>query len=58
MIDIFMIRQLIKIDINKIVEIGGFNIVVEYNMDRINEVDQGIIRIIEMTIEEVFLKGI
>ena len=56
MIDIFMIREVIKIDMYQIVEMEGFNLVVEYNMDRITEVDQGVNKIKEMTIEEVILE--
>ena len=41
MIDIIMIRETIKIDIDQIVETEGFNLLLEYNMDRIMEVDQG-----------------
>ena len=57
MIDVFIIREVIKIDIDQIVEIEGFNLVVEYNMDRIMKVHQGMNKIIEMTIEEVILEG-
>ena len=49
MIDVFMIREIIKIDIDQI-----FNLVIEYNMDRITEVDQGMNKIIEMTIRGNF----
>ena len=56
MIDIFMIREVIKIDIDQKVKIEGFNLVAEHNMDRITEVDQCMNKIIEMTIEEVILK--
>ena len=57
MIDVFMTREVIKIDMDQIVEIEGLNSVVEYNMDRIMEADQGMDKIIEMTMEEVILEG-
>ena len=40
MIYVFMIWEVIKIHTDQIVEIEGFNLVVEYNMDRIMEVDK------------------
>ena len=40
MIKIIMIREIIKIDIGQIVEIGKYHSLVEYNMDRITETDQ------------------
>ena len=51
-----MIREVIKIDIGQIVEIGEYHSVVEYNMDRITETDQGIIRTIEVILEEDILE--
>ena len=57
MLDVFMIREVIKIDIDQIVEIEGFNLVVEYNMNRIMDIDQGMNKIIEMTTEEEILEG-
>ena len=45
-------RRIIKIDIGQIVEIRGYCLVVEYNMDRITGTDQGIIRTIEVILEE------
>ena len=56
-INIFIVSKVIKIDIDWIMEIIGFTLVVEYNMDIITEVDQGMSKIIEMTIEEVILEG-
>ena len=53
-----MIREIIKIDIGQIVEIGEYHSLVEYNMDRITETDQGIIRTIEEILEEEILKEI
>ena len=35
-----MIEEVIKIDIDQIAEIGEFNLVAEFSMDRIIEVDQ------------------
>ena len=55
MIKIIMIKEMIKIDIGQIVEIGEYCSVVEYNMDRIIETDQGIIRIIGGTLKEEIL---
>ena len=45
-IDRIMIKEIIKIDIDQIVEIGEFHFVVEYNMDKTAEIDQGTFRII------------
>ena len=55
--DIFMI-EIIKIDIGQIVEIGEYHSVVEYDMDRITETNQGIIRTIRVILEEEILEGI
>ena len=49
-----MIREIIKIDIGQIEEIGEYCSVVEYNMNRITEADQGVIRTIEVTLERKF----
>ena len=51
-IKIIMIREMIKIHIGQIVEIGEYHSVVEYNMDRTIETDQGIIKTIEVTLGE------
>ena len=48
MIVIIMIKEIIKIGIEQIVEMGECCSVVEYNMDRIIEIALGIIRAIEM----------
>ena len=48
MIKINIIREIIKMDIGQIVQIGEYCSVVEYNMGRIIETDQGIIRIINI----------
>ena len=47
-----MITEIIKTDIGEIVEIGKYCLVVGYSMDRITETDQGIIRTIEVILEE------
>ena len=49
MIDIIMIKEIIKIDIDEIVMIGEYHSVIEYNMDKIIEIKLGIIKTIEMT---------
>ena len=41
---ITMIREIIKIDICQIMEIREYHSVVEYNVHRLIEIDQGIIR--------------
>ena len=43
MIDLAMIREIIKIGIDQTVEIGEYYSVEEYNMDRITEIALGII---------------
>ena len=53
-----MVREIIKIDIGKIVEIGEYPKVAEYNMVRMTETDQGIISAIQVTLEEEILEGI
>ena len=58
MIKIVMIRKCIKIDIGQMLEIGECHSVVEYNMNRIIATDQGIIRTIEVTLEEEILEEI
>ena len=57
MIEKIMIREIIKIDIGRIVGIGEYHSVVEYIMDRITETDQGIVRTIEVISEEEILEG-
>ena len=52
------VREIIKIDIGQMVEIGEYHSVVEYNMDRIIETDQGVIITIEVTLEEGILEEI
>ena len=53
-----IIKEIIKIDIDQIVEVGEYHLVVEYNMDRIIEIAPGIIRTIEMTLEKEIIEGI
>ena len=58
MIKIIMIREIIRIDIGHIVEIGEYHSVVKYNMDRIIKTDQGVIRTIEVILGEEILEKI
>ena len=58
MIKIIRIKEIIKIEIGPKVEIGEYHLVVEYNMDRITETDQGIIQTIEVISGEEILEGI
>ena len=53
-----MIREIIKTDVVQIVEIGEYCSVVGYNVDRITETEQGIIRNIEVILEEEILEEI
>ena len=53
-----MVREIIKIYIGQIVEIGKYCSVTEFNMDRIIETNQGIIRTIEVILAEEILEGI
>ena len=48
MIGIIMVKEIIKIDKDQVMEIREYHSVVEYNMDKISEIDLGIIRTIEM----------
>ena len=50
-----MISEVIKIDIDQIAEIEEFNLLVEFNMDKI-EVDLHMKKITEMTIGEEILE--
>ena len=50
-----MVREIMKINIGQMVEIGEYHSVVEYNMHRIIGTDQGIIRTMEMILEEGIL---
>ena len=51
-----MIRKIIKIDIGQIVQIGEYCLMAEYNLDRVMKTDLGIIRTIEVTLEEEILE--
>ena len=53
-----MIKEIIKTDTDQILEIEEFHLMVEYNMDRIIEIDLGMIRTIEVTLEEETLEEI
>ena len=53
-----MVREITKIDIYQVVEIGEYHSVVEYNMDRIIGINQGIMGIIEVILEEELLEEI
>ena len=57
--EISMIEIMIReTNIGQIVKIVEYHLVVEYNMDRMTETDQGIIKIIEVISEEEILGGI
>ena len=55
MVDVIMIREIIRIGIDQIVEIWEFNLVVDCNVDEIIRIDPSMNRIIEMTSEEVIM---
>ena len=44
--------EIIKIDIDQMVEIGEFHLVVEYNVDKTIKIGQGIIRTIGLPLGE------
>ena len=46
------VTEMIKIDIDKIVEIEEYCLVVKYNVDKTINIGQGMIRTIGMTLEE------
>ena len=54
MIGIIMIKEIIKIDTDQIVEIGEYHSMVKYNMDRVIEIALGIIRTTEVNLGEEF----
>ena len=56
MTNMIMIREIIRIGIDQVVEIGEFHLVVEFSMDKIIEIDQGMNRAIGMTLEEEILE--
>ena len=49
MTSIIMIKEIIRIGIDQIAEIGEFNLVVEFNMDIIIEVEQGMDKVMNDT---------
>ena len=53
MTKIIMIREITKIDIGQIMEIGEHHMEVEVSMDKITEEDHIMLIIIEMIIEEI-----
>ena len=52
MISVIMLKEIIKIDTEQIVEIEELSLVVECNMDKIIEIELGMIRITEEEILE------
>ena len=58
MIDVAMIREIIKIGIDQTVKIGEYHSVEEYSTDRIIDIALGIVRIIEMILGEKILGDI
>ena len=57
MTDITMMREIIRIGIDQIVEIREFHLVVELSVDKIIEIDQGMNKSIGMTLKEEILEG-
>ena len=57
MLQVIMIKE-IDIDIDQILDIGEFHLVVEYSMDRFIEIALGMIRSIRMILVEKILEGI
>ena len=51
-----MTREIIRIDIDQIVEIGEFYLVVEFSVDKILEIDWDMNRIIGMILGQVILE--
>ena len=56
MTNIITIREMIKIGIDQVVGIEEFHLVVEVIMDKITKVDQGMNKIIGVTLEEETLE--
>ena len=56
MISTIMIKETIRTGIDQITEIEEFHSVVEYNVDKITDIDQGMNSIIGMTLEEETLE--
>ena len=53
-----MTKETIRIGIDQIAEMEEFHLVVEYSGDKITEIDQGMNKIIEMTLGEEALEVI
>ena len=51
-----MIKEIMEIGIDHMVEIGDFNLVVEFSMDRTIEVDLGMNKIVGVIIGEEILE--
>ena len=58
MTDIIMTRETTKIGLDQIAEIAELHVVVGYNVDKIIETDQGMNRIMAMTLGEEILEEI
>ena len=58
MVNIIMIKEIVKVDIDQIVEIGEYHSVIEYNMGKIIEIVLGIIRTIKNDFRRGSLEGI
>ena len=56
MTNVIMIREIIKIDIDQVVEIEEFHLVIEVSLDKITVVSQGMNKPIGMTLEEETLE--
>ena len=51
MTNIIMIKEIIRIGIDQVVQIGEFHLVVEFSMDKIIEIDQGMNKARGMTLK-------
>ena len=58
MTNVIIIREIIRVGLDQIVEIGEFHLVVGYSVDKIIETGQGMNRIIGMTLGEEILEEI
>ena len=56
MTDVIIIREMTGIGIDQTADIEEFHLVVEYSVDKIRETDQGMNRIIRMTLGEETLE--
>ena len=54
MTNIIMIKEIIRIGIDEIMEIEEFSLVVQFSMDKILQVDHGMNKTIGMMLEEEF----